>query len=154
MVDLTKDITTKIYMNFDLDLGIKVIPNLIGWSNWLSRSGVKDEVAIKIVSLDFFHPIGFWLNILYSSLDLNILYSSLDFFSPNRLLVEHIIFRSLGSNGKRKNQIIIKVTTVKHSGSETMDRSQTFSRGLLQTGCLWQKLKPPFAEITVIIHVF
>lgn len=30
MVDLTKDITTKIYMNFDLDLGIKVIPNLIG----------------------------------------------------------------------------------------------------------------------------
>lgn len=54
MVDLTKDITTKVYMNFDLDLGIKVIPNLIGRSNWLSRSGVKDKVTIKIVSLDFF----------------------------------------------------------------------------------------------------
>lgn len=78
MVDFTKDAMTKVYMNYDLDLGIKVIPNLI-------------------------------------------------FFSPNRLLVEYIIFRSLGTNGKRKNQIIIKVTTVKHSGPETIDRFQTFS---------------------------
>lgn len=65
MVDFTKDTMTKVYMNYDLDLGIKVIPNLIEWSNWLPRSGVKDKVIIKIVSLDFFHPIGFWLNILY-----------------------------------------------------------------------------------------
>lgn len=70
------------------------------------------------------------------------------------LLVEYIIFRSLGTNGKRKNQIIIKVTTVKHSGPETIDRIQTFSRVLLQTGCLRQKLNLPFAKITVIMHVF
>lgn len=128
MVNFTKDTMTKVYMNYDLDLCIKVIPNLIEWSKWLPRSGVKDKVIIKIVSLDF--------------------------FSPNRLLVEYIIFRSLGTNGKRKNQIIIKVTTVKHSGPETIDRIQTFSRVLLQTGCLWQKLNLPFAKITVIMHVF
>lgn len=29
MEDFTKDTMTKVYMNYDLDLGIKVIPNLI-----------------------------------------------------------------------------------------------------------------------------
>lgn len=77
MVNFIKDIMIKVYMNYDFDFGIKVILNLIEWLNWLLRLGVKDKVIIKIVSFDFF---------LF-----------------NRFLVEYIIFRLLGINGKRKN---------------------------------------------------
>lgn len=77
MVDFIKDIMIKVYINYDFDFGIKVILNLIEWLNWLLRLGVKDKVIIKIVSFDFF---------LF-----------------NRFLVEYIIFRLLGINGKRKN---------------------------------------------------
>lgn len=77
MVNFIKDIMIKVYMNYDFDFCIKVILNLIEWLNWLLRLGVKDKVIIKIVSFDFF---------LF-----------------NRFLVEYIIFRLLGINGKRKN---------------------------------------------------
>lgn len=77
MVNFIKDIMIKVYMNYDFDFCIKVILNLIEWLNWLLRLGVKDKVIIKIVSCDF---------LLF-----------------NRFLVEYIIFRLLGINGKRKN---------------------------------------------------
>lgn len=77
MVNFIKGIMIKVYMNYDFDFCIKVILNLIEWLNWLLRLGVKDKVIIKIVSFDFF---------LF-----------------NRFLVEYIIFKLLGINGKRKN---------------------------------------------------